>query len=381
MNNTAQYQSSEILPLTSLRFFAALFVFIQHVGIYRSLGAIAVSFFFVLSGAVLTIGYGTKLSHVKDWPSFIFLRVSRLYPIHFVTMLATLLFAIYINYGVPTIGVFLEHLTLTQVYVFSGDRIFSFNGISWSVANELFFYICFPLIVLVLGLCKFNNSCSKPLFGLVVVVSISTLLALSVKEAPVPFSKGWWFLYTFPGFRIFDFLVGVMSGYLIARTRNDALSDKLTGTNWLVLELSAIALFLLTFNCAHFFPWSMQFSTLYLPSLSVLIMTFALSKGPIASLLKNRILVHLGHISYSIFLVHVVVIVVVAWFSQGRTWSAEPYSAEWWNYRLLIFAITIVVSHFTFILIEKPTMAYAKRWSAKRRIIVGLSSGQERNAI
>ena len=76
MNNlTSSYNSSEKIDvITGLRFFAAILVFLSHIGvntdgilqsIFKS-GHIGVSIFFVISGFVLSKNYTFKKNHFKE---------------------------------------------------------------------------------------------------------------------------------------------------------------------------------------------------------------------------------------------------------------------------------------------------------------------------
>ena len=74
--------------LTGLRFVAAAAVFVSHIQYFvfpevrqLPLGGPAVSFFFVLSGFILTYVYGQKLSR-QSVPRFWFTRWARLWPLH-----------------------------------------------------------------------------------------------------------------------------------------------------------------------------------------------------------------------------------------------------------------------------------------------------------
>ena len=80
----------KIYTLTSLRFFAAAFIVVGHGGNlpgfepFRFLGFNlnnAVSFFFVLSGFILSFSY-YNMDVKKEFRSFIIARFSRVYPAH-----------------------------------------------------------------------------------------------------------------------------------------------------------------------------------------------------------------------------------------------------------------------------------------------------------
>ena len=125
--------------LTALRFIAALAVVGVHGGEIlwrpllpvRSLGYVGVTFFFVLSGFVLT------WSHPSGQPARRFYRnrFARVWPLHTVTWLAVV---------VATTGVApgsWAALGLVQAWVPRAGVNFAANGPSWSLSCDAFFYV------------------------------------------------------------------------------------------------------------------------------------------------------------------------------------------------------------------------------------------------
>jgi peptidoglycan/LPS O-acetylase OafA/YrhL len=143
-----------VLPrLTSLRWYAALAVFLYHLDTqmtWRPLkafnhGWIGVSFFFVLSGFVLT--WSTSV----DLPAKTFYRrrFARIYPSHLVMFIvAVVLVAAWPRLGLVggSIGI-LTSLLLVQAWVPSnGAPVYSYNGVAWTLSCEAFFYALFPFL-------------------------------------------------------------------------------------------------------------------------------------------------------------------------------------------------------------------------------------------
>ncbi len=149
----------QLKPLTSLRFFAAIWVVLYtyvkelHPPIQFGLldkGYLGVDLFFVLSGFILSYVYleafGTKRF---DYGQFIVHRLARVYPLH----LATLLFTLLLIAGAALKGVQLDpnaenwsalpaHLLLMQSWGLASTA--AFNHPSWSISAEWFAYLTFP---------------------------------------------------------------------------------------------------------------------------------------------------------------------------------------------------------------------------------------------
>jgi len=125
-----------------MRFFAAASVVAGHV-LYQTapdsevwrhypLG-IGVSFFFVLSGFVLTWAYDPTMS-VRG---FYLRRFARIYPLHAVTWLVAFLVV-----DPELAGKARRALLLVQVWSGKQTDAFAMNSVSWSLGCEAFFYAC-----------------------------------------------------------------------------------------------------------------------------------------------------------------------------------------------------------------------------------------------
>lgn len=164
---------SQIKPLTSLRFFAAMVVVVLHIkdefgpafnlndiSLMFDAGGIGVDFFFLLSAFILSHVHRTDFVD-SPWPlykRFLLLRLARIYPVHLVTLLLWL-----VAFGlIPLIagglitaqdglaqkhtpGSFLSNLLLLHAWGF--HDIETWNHPSWSISSEWFAYLLFPFMI------------------------------------------------------------------------------------------------------------------------------------------------------------------------------------------------------------------------------------------
>lgn len=158
----------EIPSLTSIRGFAATWVVLLHSSVLlfsvlpeasalRSLieaGGFAVPLFFILSGYVLGFSYATRLGSLTTGKvlRFWLLRLGRVYPVHLLTLLASLAMAA--RRGWPADGDhgverFVSNLLLIQAWDYS-FRL-SWNYPSWSISSEWFAYLLFPFLAAALS--------------------------------------------------------------------------------------------------------------------------------------------------------------------------------------------------------------------------------------
>jgi peptidoglycan/LPS O-acetylase OafA/YrhL len=113
-------------------------------GRVAELGYLGVTFFFALSGFVLTwSASGRRVSPV----AFFRRRFARVYPLHLATAVVAGLAGIV--YGVAAgPGTWAAVLLLVQAWIPDRDVYFGLNGVSWSLSCEAFFYAVTPLLLL-----------------------------------------------------------------------------------------------------------------------------------------------------------------------------------------------------------------------------------------
>ena len=217
-----------IRTLTSLRFFAAAIIVLGHrrgnFGIPANWSAdfphyLGVSFFFVLSGFILCLSYptlGTRSAKAR----YLLARFARIWPLHAFTFLLFCLMSILTVEGYASwmaqagnVWTAILNILLLQAWVPYPDVALSFNGVSWSISAEAFFYVSF-LWLLSLRTARWYV---LPLVGLVPALMLM-LLAQAMglpRYAPdlTTMSKDM-LLYINPAARLFEFTVGMAAARL-----------------------------------------------------------------------------------------------------------------------------------------------------------------------
>ncbi|MCR5261094.1 MAG: acyltransferase [Candidatus Gastranaerophilales bacterium] len=151
-----------IKNLTGIRFYLFLFIWWSHMGnfvpfsykeiIYPCMqtAAFSVTFFFMLSGFGLTLGYADKFSdNFYEYKNFIKKRFVKLYPLYFLTGLV--FFNPLIWFAWLTGFIFL-YVPMLQVY--TTKYVFFANGAGWFVAALFFSYIVCPFLLFFLNKIK-----------------------------------------------------------------------------------------------------------------------------------------------------------------------------------------------------------------------------------
>jgi peptidoglycan/LPS O-acetylase OafA/YrhL len=203
----------DLPSLTGLRFVAALMVFAFHSSGYGVLaspiwhstqfGFIGVTFFFVLSGVVLTWSARPGQTAGKFWRR----RFARIYPSHAAVALVAIGLYLFVMPPHKPLWAGLVALVLLQAWSWNPVVFSAGNGVSWSLSCEAFFYALFPWLMPLLGRRRRR----------VVVVGV-LLTACSTAAVVFSFVLGGRYdvpAYMNPMVRVGEFALGVALGHAL----------------------------------------------------------------------------------------------------------------------------------------------------------------------
>lgn len=292
--------------IQSLRGIFVLMIFLSHVGICDFGGDGGVSFFLVLSGFVLCDGYQQRLrQHVITYKSFIRRRIAKIYPLHLLCFVCAF-FLPWIHDHNPAI--WLSNLLLLQSWSPAPEVHFSANSVSWFLSVMIFCYLLFPLIMRLIDR-------SQRYFFLAASMLLAVYFVV-IQFVPDALFNG--LIYINPLFRLPDFILGVIIWQLIGRSLKTD-SPRVPKFSFAVasaIELSVIALFTLTVVAYGFVSLRYGLVSLWWPASLAFIGIFALfndNGGIVSRVFRLRPLVSFGNVSFSFYMVHVLVIQVARW--------------------------------------------------------------------
>lgn len=328
-------------PLTSLRFLFALMVFVSHLNFLKnsnhiwlrdtyntilSQGYIGVSFFFILSGFILTHVYRFKLdSNATARRSFFIARLARVYPLH----LATFLIAIPLMFWGQEITIRglllgLSNVTLTQSFIPIKELYFSFNGPSWSISCEAFFYLCFPyLLILFNKLGKFKYYLTAILASIIII--LTNYISPNLQHG---------LFYINPLFRIVDFILGIVIYDLYINLKNQK-----TLVDFTILEFLSIAIFVLFFSLRDSVTDTSLYSIFYWIPIMTIILIFAFQQGAISKILSHKYAIWLGEISFGFYMIHHL---VMRYFILGN--GKFELITNHYLIIILLFTVTVIAA-------------------------------------
>ncbi|GLU52453.1 acyltransferase family protein [Dyadobacter frigoris] len=263
-----------------------------------------VDFFFVLSGFVIAYSY-QSMPDLQSLKLFLTKRIYRIYPLHFVMLLAFAGMGIAKNLLNPyvkvnnlvnpanTVYTFFTSLFLINSTPLPGVKDVSWNIPSWSISAEMIAYLVFGMLVVFICSSK-QISRRNSYYLLVVVISLTGLWFVS-ESFQINYSFNYGFLRG-----ILGFFTGVLCFNLFNQT-NEALR-KLPAYLFSISEIVTITV-ITTCICKgeELKPLGAIFEVLFFACIFI----FSFEKGIISSGLKNiGLLKKLGQYSYSIYMTH-----------------------------------------------------------------------------
>jgi len=301
--------SHRIVQLDGLRAFAVLAVFAQHA--LRAPLWMGVDLFFVLSGFLITGILLERKARGQSYFSYFYARrVRRILPPYVLLLIvSSLLFGFGWAHYWPWYAFF-----ATNIGDALGQSGHDSLNILWSLAVEEQFYIVWPFVVLLLPQ------------RLMAVVAAALIFVVPVLRAvATPWFDSYWPIYYLTPFRMDLLAAGALLAVLVRRDRN-----ALEPFKWPAAALFFAALGVLAWLHLHyprFRGMNTPLSNAMLYSVSLVLCTsivvFALqSKGIVRRLLSNPVLVYIGTISYTIYLIHLTILYAVWPLHYGRIQSA-----------------------------------------------------------
>lgn len=368
-------------PLTSLRFVAAAMIVVQHLkgvfGVPEDVGArfpfgTGVSFFFVLSGFILTYVYSSQPTLAKR--RFLLARLARVWPAHVVALVSISLLLPQIVGSQFSIPKLLANLVLVHSWIPLRDYYFSFVAPSWSISTEFGFYLCFLWLIhdwqrtwhwkLALTAALL---CATIAFGNALILHYPGPRNQEIAEALAHFN---------PLSRLFEFTLGMSVALLWKRASPRIQAGIAAGT---LIEIAAVGVTLFTMlHCyswaaaAGRVPWIGFAGKAWLSvagpcaAFALLIFVMALGRGAISMVLSMRLPVLLGEISYSLYLMHQMAIVFIK--VNAKAFAILPN----WLGLTLYSALVLTVAWLVWALVERPCRHFLVRlWPTKSNTVTG----------
>ena len=298
-------------------------------------GAGGVDLFFVISGFVMVYASERLFAQPGATRVFFLRRLARIVPLYWAAT-AILVGYIYVAHRifpppfVTTEGVIASFLFIP--YPLPSGLMAPVHALGWTLNYEMFFYAVFALAIML------------PRRG--AVFAITALFALLVSlglliRLPQPFA--FWFSPI-----ILEFCFGM----LIARAYLDG--RRLSLWNALLLTLAALGAYVISACTGPFVAW--RWLEWGVPG-AMLVAAFTLVKRPPPAGPVSRAMGFLGDASYSLYLVHGIVIPAVRRVMPSLDTPLMP-----WLYALVLIGGSIAAAACSYLWFERPITRTLQRW-------------------
>ena len=301
--------------------------------IFQNFGKVGVAIFFMITG-FLFFSRIMDNSRPIDWFALYRSRFFRIYPLYlFAICLIT--FVVFTDTGYQ-LNVSLSSLTKEYIKwaLFIGGPLNEFTntrtiiaGVDWTLKYEWLFYFSLPLI--------FIMGRTFKVWGLVFLGGLSLILYYK----PV-------YISYFSSFYLIFFAIGSSIYYLRERFAGLIESRKALMSSLSLVLMLLLLIYPTTFDSFHIFV------------MSILFLLIA-SGCNIFGILSTRGAILLGEISYSIYLLHGIILYLI--FTVLSPIEIEGYTIQQFVLFLPCISIIVVLTSIaTFLLIEKPAMDAGK---------------------
>lgn len=304
----------------------------------------AVAFFFILGGFCMTLGYKDRaIQPGFNYRQYITRRCIKFYPLHWLCLLAFLPMV-----GLPHTlkqGVFMGiNASLLQTLFPYRGIYFSYNAVSWYLANTVLYTIVFPPFFKWLFRTSPKGRVCFAVFLLLIYASVAVL---------IPTKWYHYVLYVNPFMRFTDFVLGIYLAlyYLKIKDHPENFAFLKKGVVGHIAPLLLIAVLMLE-SCLFQMPM-LFISPLFWPLSALLILATSLGE---CKALDNPVLHRIGELSFTIFMIHLLVLRYITMVFSTLNIESPLF------YVIITLFLTLVLSDITELFILKPVTQWLTKY-------------------
>ena len=364
---TEKRNPNELLALTGIRGIAALFVVLSHINLYFistfHIGKIVyvqpfVDLFFVLSGFVISLVYIKKAEATKAFfYKFYSARFARIYPLYIITLIiVAVLLLLAIRSSPHALHNDKDGLTpvaiLKQIFLVNAMPVVYCKMIiltSWSVRIEWWLYILlFPLLM---AIKSFRQFLAKPVF----MILLTCLLIIYLYQPHVTEAA----TISWPAFLrgVVGFTLGWLTHWHF--DNNTKVSDFCKRYCNLLMVTAAVIIIISPF----FIPTQPWTALIIFP---FLILGLCYNTSFSTSLFSSKFFVVLGDISYSVYLLHPIILKICS--NLIKKFMYMNSTVLMITYSIVVIGLTLIVSFFSYIYIESPLRSLIYSFLTKKKL-------------
>ena len=315
-----------------LRGFAALAVVVHHTGGYVkryfeptllfedkfSIGFAGVDLFFVISGFIIHFTSKNYLNNHSKLKEYLKKRFIRVYPIYWIIttilFISSWLIVEILDKNIFSIGYPNTLIAYIQTYLLLPLH-FAINPVTWTLSYELFFYLCFAILII-----------SKRLWIIPALILAVSFYNIFINIPEIVEVKLNYFNFIFSGYN-FEF----MFGFLIYPLYEKIKLSNIISVILLIISISIIALF--GYDIGDYDSYK-RVLTFGLPSGLILLSLLNLENNNAISFPK--ITLTLGDASYALYLIHFPMMLLMNKIPQILGYNFSAIQEVWYSYFIII---------------------------------------------
>jgi peptidoglycan/LPS O-acetylase OafA/YrhL len=331
-----------------LRGFAALAVVIHHTGGYVkryyeptvlfgdkfSIGFAGVDLFFVISGFIIHFTSKNYIDNPLKLKEYLQKRFVRVYPIYWIItiilFLSSWLIVQVLKKNIFSIGY--PHTLLAYIQTFTLFPLhFAINPVTWTLSYEVFFYLCFALLII-----------SKRLWIIPALILLVSFYNIFINVPEIIEVKLSYFNFIFSGYN-FEFMLGFLIFQFYEKVK---LSD-IISLILLIISIAIIVLFGYEIGDYDSYKRVLAFG---IPSGLILLALLNLEQNKTISFPKLTI--KLGDASYALYLIHFPMMLLMNKIPLILGYKLNAIQEVWYSYFIIISIV--FASFYVHKLIEMP---------------------------
>ena len=315
-----------------LRGFAALAVVVHHTGGYVkryfeptllfedkfSIGFAGVDLFFVISGFIIHFTSKNYLNNPSKLKEYLKKRFIRVYPIYWIIttilFISSWLIVEILDKNIFSIGYPNTLIAYIQTYLLLPLH-FAINPVTWTLSYELFFYLCFAILII-----------SKRLWIIPALILAVSFYNIFINIPEIVEVKLNYFNFIFSGYN-FEFMFGFLTYPLYEKIK----LSNIISVILLIISISIIALF--GYDIGDYDSYK-RVLTFGLPSGLILLSLLNLENNNAISFPK--ITLTLGDASYALYLIHFPMMLLMNKIPQILGYNFSAIQEVWYSYFIII---------------------------------------------
>lgn len=336
-------------------------------------GYLLVDCMILLSGFCLFLPYARSMVYgekIQSTPTFYMKRVARIMPSYYVAVfIALFCFALPMKEYASNTDLWkdlIPHLTFTHNLFPESSTMTHLNGVLWTVAVEMQFYLFFPLFAKAFQ--------KKPMVTYWCMTAVGLLSSFYISKHWDTMNQGMVVNQTLTFASVYA--NGMLGAWLYVAMTKDRQKNHAESVLWTLIALASVGIYKVlcenNINYTAGSRWQVDYRYLLSLVFLLFVISVIMSVDWFRKIWNNRVMRFLAAISYNLYICHQFISVklkamhIPAW--SGETPPNELGDNVWmWKYFLLCIGLSLLVATAMTYLVERPAAKLIMRlWNGRK---------------